>query len=152
MDIKGFVIDTSSMIILDRAGAMNVLASHIPLISSTSIKNEFVKKASEKEWFKRIKWRETKSTGDRSIQALIIRNLNYALLSDDYKLLEYAENHNKFYTSAIAIPAFLYLNEIIHRETAIILFERIHNIGYYSDKVIQLAWSFFDRNLAPEWF
>lgn len=152
MEIKGFVIDASSMIILDKAGAMGVLASHVPLISTVSIRDEFEEKSEAKEWFNNIKWRNTKSLGDKSIQSLIIRNLNYALLSDDLKLLEYAEHHNKLYTSAIAIPAFLYLNEIIHKETAIILFERIHNIGYYSDKVINLAWSFFDRNFAPEWF
>ncbi|BBB31786.1 hypothetical protein TTHT_0143 [Thermotomaculum hydrothermale] len=152
MEIKGFVIDASSMIILDKAGAMGVLSSHVPLISTVSIKKEFEEKSEPKEWFKNIKWRDTKSAGDKSIQSLIIRNLNFALLSDDFKLLEYAENHNKPYTSAIAIPAFLYLNEVIHKETAIILFERIHEIGYYSDKVISLAWSFFDRNLAPEWF
>ncbi len=152
MDIKGFVIDASSMIILDKAGAMGVLSSNVPLLSTVSIKQEFTEKSQEKEWFKNIKWRDTKSIGDKSIQSLIIRNNNYALLSDDFKLLEYAENHNKLYTSSIAIPAFLYLNEIIHKETAIILFEKIHTIGYYSDKVIRLAWSFFDRNLAPEWF
>ncbi len=152
MDIKGFVIDTSSMIILDKAGAMGILSSRVPLLSTLSIQNEFEEKSEPKEWFNNITWRDTKSIGDKSIQSLIIRNYNYALLSDDFKLLEYAENHNKLYTSAIAIPAFLYLNEIIHKETAIILFERIHGIGYYSDKVINLAWSFFDRNFAPEWF
>ncbi len=152
MDINGFVIDTSSMIILDKARAMNVLASNVPLISSVSIRKEFEEKSEPKEWFKKIKWRDTKSIGDKSIQSLIIRNNNYALLSDDIKLLEYAENHNKFYTSAIAVPAFLYLNEVIHKETGIILFEKIHTIGYYSDKIIHLAWSFFDRNFAPEWF
>ena len=152
MEIKGFVIDASSMIILDKAGAMGILSSHVPLISTVSIRKEFEEKSEPKDWFGNVKWRDTKSVGDKSIQSLIIRNNNYALLSDDFKLLEYAENHNKFYTSAIAIPSFLYLNEIIHKETAIILFEKIHNIGYYSEKVIRLAWSFFDRNLAPEWF
>lgn len=152
MDIKGFVIDTSSMIILDKAGAMGVLSSHVPLLSTLSIRNEFEEKSEPRLWFKNIKWRDTKSQGDKSIQSLIIRNANFALLSDDIKLLEYAENHNKLYTSAIGIPAFLYLNEIIHKETGIILFERVLNIGFYSEKVINLAWSFFDRNLAPEWF
>lgn len=152
MEIKGFVIDASSMIILDKAGAMNVLASRIPLISTKSIKEEFEKKENFKNWEKLIKWRQTKSTGDKSIQSVLIRNEGYALLSDDFKLLEYAEHHNRHYTSAIAIPAFLYLNEIIHKETAIILFHRIHGIGYYSDRVIELAWSFFNKNLAPEWF
>lgn len=149
MNIKNFTADTSSIILLSKAGIMDLFSSLYNIITTKSAINEFLKLESEQKWFNNIEISSLNSITDKDIINLWQDNLNSALLSDDLKMLNIAVKKQKPHISAIVVPYILKYHKFFSDSEFNQSIEILYKIGYYNKKVIEKS-KLFGNNI-PQW-
>ena len=138
-DLKRFdqldqaLIDASSIIYIDKAGFLGILAAAIGLYSIQEVMSET---GPVSERIQAVSHRETSASNDQKLISCAI-NLNLALISEDKKILMAMKRANRSYFNSLMMLNFLLYRRQISKQQ----YERYHmelkKIARYSEKVWQ---------------
>jgi len=148
LKINGFVADTSSLILLNKAELIDIFSSAFHISITKSVEKELIIK-NKKFPLNNFKIYKKNEIADKDIVELWQKQKDKALLSDDLKVLENAIIKKRFYLSAIVVPYILKYHNLISNN----LFESSVNFleknGFYSKKIIKKSQTFLNK--LPLW-
>jgi predicted nucleic acid-binding protein len=148
LKIDGFVADTSSLILLNKAKLINTFSFAFNIIITQSVKNELTVKNNNFP-LNNLKVFPQNNKADQDIVTLWRKAKTKALLCDDLKILENAIKTDKPYLSAIVVPYILKYHQLLTPEKFLNSVNYLEKNGFYSKNIINKAKS-FSTNL-PLW-
>ncbi len=167
---KSVLMDSSSVIIIYKAGMLHFLIDGYRLKIALSVYRELTRAmypgAEEFERYCRDRFFECpeldrdfmlKSVprellrlrgGEKDTIALYYSGAADFIIIDDGKGAAYCRDHQIPYISALLVPQILFLTGIVNAEASVSYFNRIIKLGRYSGKVIEVARNCSDGSLS----
>lgn len=156
MESKRALIDTSSAILLQKAGIIEELLDTYKVIISKSVFDELLSKSREgvSDFFqycsqKKIIISSNYSTaslmnlrlkgGERDIIILYLNKAGDFVIVDDRDAARFCKFNSIPYINALLVPAILNYNNIITKKTRDDAFDKLKEIGRYANWVIDYA-------------
>ncbi len=140
-------LDTSTAILLRKAGILIPAVTHLNLVITGQVQTELMNGSKLMDAYSSLRVipceepaeRRPFGPGELSLLILYESGLLSALFSDDGAFLKYCRKHGIPHYPALMVPLLLFRNEVISRKEALSLFETIQDLGRYSEKIISTA-------------